>query len=818
MGEQPLTELAQKLVQNEDVGFQQFRKLFFETLDRRQLDRCQMLLKILCSASSSRLHIECLYHRSILLSEQRKFDQAEVLLRQLLADDLFPEQHSRILLELAIQLDEQGQWLEAEDMYQRALTVYKANGDKLGQAKTYNNLGISICFQVERGESASHRLQEAISCHQAALALAKAVDEDWEVAKNWHGLGKAYSLLGQYSDALAAFQKYLSLSQAQENLHVRGYTLVDMAALVYLPQGQWTEAATALDEAITILHDFEDDLNLAEALTHQGNLLVQRNNLVEALNSYDRALNLAESIRTRLTAPIAQASYRATVDFIYTAPLSLHLHQGQAARAFSASERARSRVLADLLAGQAAQPRAEISSHLLKQRTVLHQVLDQAYTGDEPPINLPDLEQELASLDRKIELLDAAYAGLESIASLSAEEVQDYLSSDAALLAYVTDADDKLWLLVLTTTEVRAEPIPRVSGRWLQDYLVKRLDGSRPGSLVPDPQTGYLSSSDLFSDLYQALLGPVWDTLQTVRTVYIIPFGPLHYLPLGALTSDQTSPPPLLAEGRRVVYAPSATILFNYCHKFPLSPHQGVLAVAPHDARLQFIHGAVETVAQHGIGTSLIGPTATRQALFAEAGRYRVICFLGHAFFDQRYPMLSSLQLADGNLHASELLRELRMQADLVILAACETGRSHVLRGDEILGLSRAMLYAGTPSLMVTLWPVHEIPTRLLVEKFVKQLPLATSAETHSSPSFVSGHGFDPASALAVAQCWLRRLSYAEVQAILARWDDLPSAEIKKHLTILWQMTHPKETPQAESRLFGHPFFWSPYILIGDRS
>jgi CHAT domain-containing protein len=115
------------------------------------------------------------------------------------------------------------------------------------------------------------------------------------------------------------------------------------------------------------------------------------------------------------------------------------------------------------------------------------------------------------------------------------------------------------------------------------------------------------------------------------------------------------------------------------------------------------------------------------------------------------------------------------------------------------------MLYAGTPSLVVTLWPVHEIPTRLLVEKFIGDL----LAEAR----------FDPARSLAATQNWLRDLSLAEAQALLTQWrpDHHPIAEIEAHLTALWQMTHPGQTPQADSRLFAHPFFWSPYILIGER-
>ena len=527
---------------------------------------------------------------------------------------------------------------------------------------------------------------------------------------------------------------------------------------------------------------------------------------VEALQDYDAAVDHAEAIRTRLTTPTVQAGYRALVEFVYAAPVALHLQRGQFDRAFTAAERARSRVLADLLAGRSARPHRDVPQELLARRDELRTSLDQAYAADEPPADLPKMERVLADLDRQIELLDPAYAGLTTIAPLTAEEVQRFLPANSALLTYASDADDRLWALVVTAADVHAVQIPRLSVHWLQAYLADHFEGDRRGSLVPAPQTGHLAPPRLLPDLYRALIEPVWDRLAAVQTLYIMPFGPLHYLPLGALLPDLAGPAPLLAAGRRVVYAPSATVLLKYCRARPASDRRSVLAVAPEDARLRFTQGAAKAVARHANGAYLIGPAATRQALFDQGGQHAVLLFLGHAFFDRRYPMSSGLQLADGRLQASEILRELRLQADLVILAACESGRGQVLRGEEILGLSRAVLYAGSPSLLVTLWPVHEIPTRLFAEKFLASL-YPTPSETAADPAF----------ALADTQRWLRALSYAEAQALLAGWVTISAPDIEKHLGDLWRMTHSGETPTASSQLFAHPFFWAPYIMIGER-
>jgi CHAT domain-containing protein len=808
MNDETLAGLAKSLTADIETAFLRFRELFFEALERRRLADCQALLDVLCATPSPRLQRECLYHRAIVLSEQSQFDQAEAILRDLISADLLPDQRARVLLELGMQLEYQGQWTESEHYYQEALSAYEANQDDLGRAKAFNNLGILYRFRAEQGaEDAQNLLTKALACHQAALKIAQDANDLWKTERNWHGLGMTYALLNRFASALASFQSDLALCETLDDPCDRAITLSDMAALVYQPQGQWTEAMSALDEAISILRGCGDDLHLAEALTRRGTVLAEHEQLKTSLSSFDEALAITESIRARLTTPTSQAGYRSTVEFIYVAPLSLHLRHGDAVRAFSAAERARSRVLADLLTGQTAHAHTQLPLDVLGERVKLHQALDEAYAEEAPLDDQRRLEQALADLDRQIELLDPQYAALESVATLTAEEVCKRLPPNAALLSFAGDVNDHLWIMVVTPAGARVEAVNQTTVRWLRRYISKHLDGNWQGSLVPDPTSGRLSPPSSYPALYKTLIAPVWDSLHSVQTVYILPFGPLHYLPLGALIPDIDSPPPLLAQGRRVVYAPNATILLAYCHTVPHSPHHGLLAVAPADDRLRFTHGAAETAARLAGGTAITGRGATREAFLTQAGRYRMVCFLGHAFFDQRHPMLSRLELSDGSLNANEILRSLRLQADLVVLSACDTGRSHVLRGEEILGLSRAMLYAGTPSLLVTLWPVHEIPTRLLVEKLIQNLSMEKNAPA----------SFDPAMTLASTQCWLRNLPYAEARELIAGWGGFSMSDADEHVTSLWHLAHPGEAPRAESRPFAHPFFWSPYVLIGDQ-
>ena len=164
------------------------------------------------------------------------------------------------------------------------------------------------------------------------------------------------------------------------------------------------------------------------------------------------------------------------------------------------------------------------------------------------------------------------------------------------------------------------------------------------------------------------------------------------------------------------------------------------------------------------------------------------------------------MKLGDGQLQASEIIDKLRINADLVVLAACETGRSEVLRGDEILGLTRALLYSGTPAVLVTAWKVHELSTRLFIERFFELL----KAEEPEQQIF------DPAGALSLAQVWLRSLTYAETSAQMEQWSDMDHRKIELYLSDVWSMQKDQRPLKPDSQLFSHPFFWAPYMLIGE--
>ena len=145
-------------------------------------------------------------------------------------------------------------------------------------------------------------------------------------------------------------------------------------------------------------------------------------------------------------------------------------------------------------------------------------------------------------------------------------------------------------------------------------------------------------------------------------------------------------------------------------------------------------------------------------------------------------------------LTARTLIERLDLRADLVTLSACTSGLSYVVPGDELLGLQRAFLYAGVPAVVCTLWEANDLAALLVMEHFCKALC----------------QGQPAAAALRDAQVTVREMTGRDVAAAFDRW----------RMEYLQGTAEAPELPaippqQADARVFGDPFFWAPFMLIG---
>jgi CHAT domain-containing protein len=293
------------------------------------------------------------------------------------------------------------------------------------------------------------------------------------------------------------------------------------------------------------------------------------------------------------------------------------------------------------------------------------------------------------------------------------------------------------------------------------------------------------------ASLHQSLVAPIekegW--LAGVRDLYIVPHAVLHYVPFAVLPRGKESGARLMVSDYVIAYLPAAAALVYGNGNGERGA--SVLAMAPTRPGLQFSRQEATAVA--GLFPKdrllLVGSRATESAFKSSAARYEVLHLATHGYFNKFNPLLSGLELEpdgreDGRLEVHEILG-LRLSARLVVLSACDTALgggyfAEVPAGDDIVGLTRAFLFAGSPSVIASLWAVNDQSTMRLMGAFYGQLlgtngVKADAARGLPGLSAVEGSPADRATALAEAQ-----------RALLAR-----------------------------GGRYAHPYFWGAFVLVG---
>jgi hypothetical protein len=223
--------------------------------------------------------------------------------------------------------------------------------------------------------------------------------------------------------------------------------------------------------------------------------------------------------------------------------------------------------------------------------------------------------------------------------------------------------------------------------------------------------------------LGDALLGPLADALMDVQTVYLLPHGVLHRMPMHAFTYNGA---PLILS-KKVLYAPSLALLDATLRRSSRGSSSAVFACPRlHDGpelRDSIRGEAADVRSLLGEVTTTPEPmdNACRSDLMRLAPTARHLHFSGHGSYSEREPSLSSIELADGPFTARDWLG-LTLDAELVTLSACLTGIQEVAGNDDGSGLVPSILLAGASSLVITLAAVRSEPTRRWMQKFYTAL------------------------------------------------------------------------------------------------
>jgi CHAT domain-containing protein len=304
------------------------------------------------------------------------------------------------------------------------------------------------------------------------------------------------------------------------------------------------------------------------------------------------------------------------------------------------------------------------------------------------------------------------------------EEIQAALDTDTTLLSYWVTVD-QTFAFVVTRDSLEVVEL-NVS----RDDLLTQVRALRSFANVSEAHPAAAVT------LHGMLIAPLNKYLTTPHLA-IVPHDVLHYLPFAALSDGER----FLADDFTLTLLPSASSLLHIQQNRgnalinPLvlgNPATGnddlpTLAAAEREAK---------TIAALYHGTPLLNTAATEERVRNEAAGAGILHVAAHGTFNQAAPLESALFLApagadDGRLTVREIYGLDLQQADLVVLSACETqiddtgivhGQLSVDAGDELIGMTRAFFYAGTPSVVSTLWRVEDTSSALLMEHFYTHL------------------------------------------------------------------------------------------------
>ncbi len=783
--------LMKAAVEDDDAVISAAKMLFFDALSNRDDGRARAvsdtLIRFLLPKRTGRAWSA--YFRAVLASVQQRWDQAErhALQALRLADDV--ELRGRACNELGILYDHLGRWQDAIGFYQTGLAAFAVAGDAEYTAKLNKNLGTALVRGVEVGVFAAERLHEAEDRIRQALDHFAGYGPPRLEASAWNELGTVYKAQSRWGDAAACYEYYRVYFADRGEAMGQGQALNNRGEVLRLT-GRLAEAEANFLAALDLTSgDIWEEIDVLINLAHtQADLGRDR----EAALTTDRALARVESLRARLQTASTRTDFFAVQQRSYAWRAHLAFKSKQLDQVFSLSERAKSRTFGDLLAGQRLQPHGDVPLRWQREETNLRRRLDDLLAhplaeSDRRAELVATIEARWLELRQRIAHRDAEFGSLGFAAPLTAEAVQARLPSYAALLSYF-ESEGELLAILVQPDSIRVFPL----GVSLAAIGEASFDAKgRPRGLLA--QGDRLGRPWVLGQLGRVLLGPLTAHLEEIDHVCIVPQGVLHHLPFAALRLDESGRALREIVGA-VSQAPSATVWLDYCQS---------RTVAPADAMVLGFDGKTLTHAEaeaHAIGKllgvdALMGIAATRPALASRGSSARLLHLACPGLYRPDQPLRSGIHLADGFLDVTATCRRLRLQAELVTLSGCETGLGYIQSGDEIAGLVRAWLYAGAAGVLVSLWTVNDLSTRLLMQEFYPRL-----AEV------------GPARALILAQVTLATMATRPLTERLLG-EGISALEIESYLgqlSRLWDSLDP-DHPLA------HPYFWAGFVLQGGR-
>lgn len=654
---------------------------------------------------------------------------------------------------------------------------------QIGQAEAMETLGLpsESLAEFDAASAAFERSGERLEAARAALGRARALLRLGRLADATAALRGADDVFRHYENDLRGATAQLLLGEISiasgdllaASVHLeaalrRGRSspwLVAAAenhlALLGIRAERLDEAEERLERALRIAEPLAIPTLLAELFQSRGMLRRRRGDASGAVADARRAIEQIERIRGSLHAERLRASFLGDRVAVYQLLVATLLDQGgpgAVEAAFAVAEQAKSRTLLevargalDLAVSSLGSARDPAEASLLQEIRRLHGELNALYSrigGDAQEdqrrlgdggwaATLREREARVALLEARVAATDAGRSA-DALSTALAEDlsaqVSTLLSPDTVFVEFfVAEGELMAWVfrgpasprgsppsVELLRNLAQAPRLAEAVGR-LQFQIARALR-RKAMKLGPDGESRLVAEFQAAAAaLYDLTLRPVVDELRAenvVRRLVVAPHGVLHRVPWSALHDGDR----WLLERFEIAVAPSAAYWAWVESRPRPAPTGPPLVVGVSDDAAPRIADEVLAVASIlGGSEALLGPAATVDAVISALPSARKVHIACHGRFSAIAPASSGLRLHDRWLTSREL-RSLRIDAELVTLSGCDTGRSLVADGDELFGLLRGFLQAGAASILVSLWATSDASTAELMRDLYTRL------------------------------------------------------------------------------------------------
>ena len=631
---------------------------------------------------------------------------------------------SRALGNLGLDYRSLGNYAKAIDYGQQSLAIAREIKDRLGESRTLGNLG-GVYLSLRNYAKAIEYLQQH-------LAIARAIKHRRGEVAALGNLGGAYLKLGNSAKGIEYTQQCLVIAREIKDRQSEGNALGNLGN-AYDSLGDYAKAIEYSQQHLAIAREIKDSQGEGNALNNLGAAFLKAGNLTEAEKMLFDGIQVWESMRQMLGSNDAnKVSIFEGQAGTYRTLQQVRVAQNNPIAALEIAERGRARAFVDLLTER----------------------LSSGSTN--PVINTDPNQEQIRQIAKAQNATLVQYSIIYDDFQIQGKQV----GRESALYIWVIQPTGEI-----TFREVDLQPLWKQHNASLTDLIIGNQEFLAVRSRS---STGFVQSQPNLPTLHQLLIDPIASLLPKDPNAHVIfiPQGSLFQVPFPALQDANGT---YLIQKHTILTAPSIQVLdltrqqrqklvqkpANSGNALVLgNPTMPTVSLSPGEPKqkLSPLPGAeaeARAIAPLLKTQAITGAQGTKAAIVQKMPQASIIHLATHGLLDDVRGLGSAIALApsgsdDGLLTAEEIF-DMKLQASLVVLSACNTGEGRIT-GDGVIGLSRALISAGVPSVIVSLWAVPDAPTAELMQSFYQNLQqnpnkaqalrqaMLTTMKTHPQP------------------------------------------------------------------------------------